>query len=46
LKGNIKAESKEIGLGVQDCGKMNIEMYLLEKIMRKKKRLLRTPTAA
>jgi hypothetical protein len=36
LIGNIKAESKEIGLGVQDCGKMNVEMRLVEKIMGKK----------
>jgi len=32
---DIKAESKKIGLGVQNCGKMNVEMCLEEKIIGK-----------
>ena len=40
----IKAESKKIGLGVQDCGKMNVEMHLVI-ISTVKKYWCRTPTA-
>jgi len=32
-KYQIKAESNEIGIGWQNCGEMNVEMCLVEKII-------------